>query len=53
VVAAISIAGPTSRLRPEVIPQRAAQVVDAANQMSLALGCPEEVVRPARLEGGN
>jgi DNA-binding IclR family transcriptional regulator len=51
VVAAISIAGPTSRLRPEVIPQRAGQVVDAANQMSLALGCPEEVVRPANLEG--
>ncbi|MEA2622460.1 MAG: IclR family transcriptional regulator, regulon repressor [Chloroflexota bacterium] len=47
VVAAISIAGPTSRFKPEVIPVRAAQVVEAANEMSLALGCPAEVLRPA------
>lgn len=46
VVAAISIAGPTSRLKLEVIPMRAAQVMQAANDVSLALGCPEEVLRP-------
>lgn len=47
VVAAISIAGPTSRLKPETIPVRAAQVVQAANEMSRALGCSAEVLRPA------
>lgn len=49
VVAAISLAGPTSRLKPETIPTRAAQAVQAANEVSLALGCPEEVLRPVTL----
>ena len=46
VVAAISIAGPTSRLRPETQADRAREVVGSANAMSRALGCPDEVLRP-------
>src|SRR4051794_9700553 len=46
VVAAISIAGPTSRLRPETLADRAREVVGSANAMSRALGCPDEVLRP-------
>jgi DNA-binding IclR family transcriptional regulator len=46
VVAAISIAGPTSRLRPETQADRAREVVGTANAMSRALGCPDEVLRP-------
>jgi IclR family KDG regulon transcriptional repressor len=47
VVAATSIAGPSSRLRPETIAIHAAEVVAAANGMSLALGCSAELLRPA------
>jgi DNA-binding IclR family transcriptional regulator len=43
VVAAVSIAGPSSRLRPETIEDHAESVVIAANAMSAALGCPIEV----------
>lgn len=46
VVAAISIAGPTSRLRPETQADRAREVVGTANAMSRALGCPDEMLRP-------
>ncbi|MGH2407823.1 MAG: IclR family transcriptional regulator [Candidatus Limnocylindrales bacterium] len=47
VVAATSIAGPSSRLRPETIVMHAAEVVAAANSMSLALGCSAELLRTA------
>jgi DNA-binding IclR family transcriptional regulator len=50
VVAAISIAGPSSRLRPETVPAHARRVVDTANAVSLALGCPDDLLRPARVE---
>lgn len=49
VTAAMSIAGPTSRLKPESIPALAAQVVQTANEASLALGCPRDVLRPVDL----
>jgi len=42
VVAAISIAGPSSRLRPERMAENAREVVSAANSMSAVLGCPPE-----------
>ena len=42
VVAGVSIAGPSSRLRPDTIEQRARQVVGVARQMSEALGCPSD-----------
>jgi DNA-binding IclR family transcriptional regulator len=45
VVAAISIAGPSSRLRPQTIDGHAREVVNSANAMSRALGCPDEVLR--------
>jgi DNA-binding IclR family transcriptional regulator len=44
VMAAVSIAGPTSRLSPDVRAERAGQVVQAANDASVALGCPKEVL---------
>jgi DNA-binding IclR family transcriptional regulator len=47
VVAAVSIAGPSSRLRPDTVPAQANDVVAAANGMSLALGCPPSMLRPA------
>jgi IclR family KDG regulon transcriptional repressor len=46
VVAAISIAGPSSRLRPETIAGHAAQVVNIAHRMSAVLGCPPEFLAP-------
>lgn len=46
VVAAISIAGPSSRLRPDRVPGHAEAVVDAANAMSATLGCPPDLLRP-------
>jgi DNA-binding IclR family transcriptional regulator len=52
VVAAISIAGPTSRLRPETQGDRAREVVGTANAMSRALGCPDEVLRPVSESAG-
>ncbi len=52
VVAAISIAGPTSRLRPETLTDRAREVVGTANAMSRALGCPDEVLRPVSESAG-
>lgn len=45
VVAAISIAGPSSRLRPDRVPGHAEAVVDAANAMSATLGCPPDLLR--------
>lgn len=45
VVAAVSIAGPSSRLRPETIDGMARHVVDAAHGMSAALGCPPDLLR--------
>lgn len=48
VVAAVSIAGPSSRLRPETLAGHANEVVDTANAMSSALGCPDELLREAR-----
>ena len=48
VVAAISIAGPSSRVRQDRIADHAREVVEAANAMSAALGCPPELLRPAR-----
>lgn len=47
VVAAISVAGPSSRLRPETHAGHAAEVVAIAAAMSAALGCPPEMLRPA------
>jgi DNA-binding IclR family transcriptional regulator len=44
VVAAISIAGPSSRLRPDRVPDHAREVVSAANSMSTVLGCPPELL---------
>ena len=52
VVAAISIAGPSSRLRPETMTDRAREVVGTANAMSRALGCPDEVLRPVSESAG-
>jgi DNA-binding IclR family transcriptional regulator len=46
VVAAISIAGPSSRLRLETLGERAREVVGTANAMSRALGCPEDILHP-------
>jgi DNA-binding IclR family transcriptional regulator len=48
VVAAVSIAGPSSRLRPETRTEQAREVVDAARAMSLALGCPPDLIQPLR-----
>lgn len=48
VVAAISIAGPSSRVRQDRIADHAREVAEAANAMSAALGCPPELLRPAR-----
>jgi DNA-binding IclR family transcriptional regulator len=50
VVAAISIAGPSSRLRPETIDEQAVNVVELANAMSATLGCPSDLLRPAGSE---
>jgi DNA-binding IclR family transcriptional regulator len=47
VVAAVSIAGPSSRLRPETIGDHAREVVEQANAMSAILGCPADLLRPA------
>ena len=47
VVAAISIAGPSSRLRPETIGDHARDVVEMANAMSATLGCASDLLRPA------
>lgn len=47
VVAAVSIAGPSSRLRPETIGDHARDVVKMANAMSATLGCPPDLLRPA------
>jgi DNA-binding IclR family transcriptional regulator len=47
VVAGVSIAGPSSRLRPDTIPDHARSVVDVARAMSAVLGCP-----PAALGNG-
>lgn len=47
VVAAISIAGPSSRLGPASIARAARQVVEAANAISVALGCPPDLLRAA------
>lgn len=47
VAAAISIAGPSSRLRIERVPGHAHDVVEAANAMSALLGCPPDLLRPA------
>jgi DNA-binding IclR family transcriptional regulator len=44
VVAAVSIAGPSSRLRPSTVPEHARAVMTAANAMSSVLGCPAEVL---------
>jgi len=52
VVAGISIAGPSSRLRPELMAECAREVVGTANAMSRALGCPEEVLRPVAESSG-
>jgi len=46
VVAAISIAGPSSRLRPDRVPAQAEAVVEAANAMSATLGSPPGLRRP-------
>jgi DNA-binding IclR family transcriptional regulator len=45
VVAAVSVAGPSSRLRPETIETTAREVVETAARISVALGCPEELLR--------
>jgi DNA-binding IclR family transcriptional regulator len=50
VVAAVSAAGPASRLRPETIPGHAQVVVETASRISEALGCPVDLLRPARPE---
>jgi DNA-binding IclR family transcriptional regulator len=47
VVAAISIAGPSSRLSAATLPGHAREVVETANATSRALGCPAEILRPA------
>lgn len=45
VVAGVSIAGPSSRLRPVTIPGHARSVVDAALAMSSTLGCPVDLLQ--------
>ncbi len=45
VVAAVSIAGPLSRLRPEAATAAARHVVETANAMSATLGCPPDLLR--------
>jgi DNA-binding IclR family transcriptional regulator len=45
VVAAISIAGPSSRVRPDRIPEHARAVVETAHAMSATLGCPPDLLR--------
>jgi IclR family KDG regulon transcriptional repressor len=47
VVAAISIAGPSSRLRPETIEGHACDVLEVAHKMSTILGCPPDLLGPA------
>jgi DNA-binding IclR family transcriptional regulator len=52
VVAAVSTAGPSSRLRPQMLEIHAHEVVKTANAISLALGCPQDLLRevaPAEL----
>lgn len=44
VVAAVSIAGPSARLRPDAVTAHAADVVAAAAAISAALGCPEDLL---------
>ena len=44
VVAGVSIAGPSSRLRPSTVPEHASSVMAAANAMSSVLGCPAEAL---------
>jgi DNA-binding IclR family transcriptional regulator len=48
VVAGVSIAGPSSRLRPETIGGHAQSVVHAARSMSAVLGCPAEMLANGR-----
>jgi DNA-binding IclR family transcriptional regulator len=48
VVAGVSIAGPSSRLRPDTIEVHARSVVDAARAMSSVLGCPPELLANGR-----
>ena len=50
VVAAVSIAGPSSRIRSDAFAERIAEVVETACAMSEALGCPPDVARPAAPE---
>lgn len=52
VVAGVSIAGPSSRLRPVTIPGHAAAVVQAAIAMSTILGCPADLIRSERQAAG-
>jgi DNA-binding IclR family transcriptional regulator len=47
VVAGVSIAGPSSRLRPVTIPAHARSVVEAAVAMSVVLGCPVDLLQGA------
>jgi IclR family KDG regulon transcriptional repressor len=44
VVAAISIAGPSSRLRPDTLEAHAREVVATARAMSAVLGCPPDLL---------
>lgn len=48
VVAGVSIAGPSSRLRPVTIQDHARAVMAAAAAMSTELGCPPALVNPAQ-----
>jgi DNA-binding IclR family transcriptional regulator len=47
VVASLSIAGPSSRIRPQMRGY-ASEVVETANAASAALGCPRELLHAAR-----
>jgi IclR family transcriptional regulator, KDG regulon repressor len=49
VVAGVSIAGPSSRLRTDAIAEHARSVVDAARSMSAVLGCPPEMLAHGRV----
>jgi DNA-binding IclR family transcriptional regulator len=44
VVAAVSIAGPSSRVRPDRIEEQGREVVAAAKAMSAVLGCPPDLL---------
>ena len=48
VVAAVSMAGPSSRVRPETIEERSRAVVDIADRMSAVLGNPNSTSALAR-----